>query len=368
MNEGVVLSGDLTEIRLPTLLMSLYRDRETGVLTLEDSRYKKALYIKEGQVVYATSSDLDERLGECLLRRGIITLQQYEASVEELILGRQQGRALVDMGAITPSELVESVTQQLYDVMFSLFHFKTGTYTLELAPFSTLEMITIAIDIPSVIYKGMSRKTSWNEMRPMVGNPSFRLRTAVDQPAFVADLELNPDHEHLLRIARGGLPISSILEASYLSQFDTLRALWIFLTLGLMEREDPKTKARYEAAQHAETVIERYNEVYTFLYHQLAPDNLNNLELMIHDLAKSHPALAANQLDLARFGRLDVDQALVAVRTIPEAERMATLQSFLEEALYALVLECDRRLAPAKRVAVHDYIRRMAGPQGGGEA
>ena len=63
MSDGVLLTGDLSEIRLPTLLMSLYKDKETGVLTLEDERFKKALYIKEGRVVYATTTDPDERLG-----------------------------------------------------------------------------------------------------------------------------------------------------------------------------------------------------------------------------------------------------------------------------------------------------------------
>ena len=121
MSDGVLLSGDLSEIRLPTLLMSLYRDKETGVLTLEDERFTKALYIKEGRVVYATTTDPDERLGECLLRRGIITLQQYDQSMNEVLLGRKQGRALVDMGALTSSELLDGVTQQLYDVIFSLF-------------------------------------------------------------------------------------------------------------------------------------------------------------------------------------------------------------------------------------------------------
>lgn len=369
MNDGVILSGDFSEIRLPTLLMSLYRDRETGVLALEEGGIRKALYIKDGQVVYATSSDPDDRLGESLLRRGLITLAQYEDASGQVLQGNKQGRALVDMGAITPSDLVESVTQQLYDIMFSLFGFRSGTYSLELAPFSTLEMITIAIDIPAVIFKGMSRQIAWSQMRPVVGNPSLRLRTRAELPAFVANLDITGDEEHLLHIAREGMAVSSLLEASYLSQFETLRTLWIFLTLGLMEREDPANRGRAAAAQ-PEALIEQYNELYSYVYYQLPvpPNQDGGLDAMMMELSRAHPVLAAHQTDLARFGRLDVDQALVSLRAVPEANREGALQAFLEEALYALVLEADRRLPQARREALHAHIRHLAGTSQGVES
>ena len=364
MSDGVILSGDLSEIRLPTLLMSLYRDGETGVLTLEDDRFKKALYIKEGRVVYATTTDPDERLGECLLRRGVISLQQYEESMDEVALGRKQGRVLVDIGAITPTELVEGVTQQLYDVIFSLFQYRRGTYTLELANFSTLEMITIAIEIPAVIFRGLSRQTTWSQMRPAVGDPATRLKTCPLQPTFVADLELNQDHEHLLRICREGLPISRILEASFMPQFETLRTLWLFLTLGLMEREDPKRRATHDAALEPEALVEQYNDVYAFIHHHLSQAGVHEGDLLplMEDLTKSHPNIAPTQSDLVRFGRLDVDAILYSMRSFPEPERPAVLQSFLEETLYALVLEADRRLPEERREAVRVYIRSKSAP------
>lgn len=368
MSDGILLSGDLDEIRLPTLLMSLYRDRETGVLTLEDERFKKALYIKDGRVVYATTSDPDERLGECLLLRGIINLQQYDKSVNEVLLGRQQGRALVDMGALSSSELLEGVTQQLDDVIFSLFQFRTGTYTLELAPFSTLEMVTLAIEIPAVIFKGMCRLTAWSQMRSMVGSPDLRFRTCMVQPPFVADLELNEDQEHLLQICREGLPVESILEASYLPQFETLRILWAFLTLGLMEREDPRRKPTVDPALQPEALVEQYNDVYAFIHHHLIASGVSEGDLapLCEGLALSYPIMGTDQSDLLRFGRLDVDAILFALRALPEPERPQILQAFLEEALYAMVLEADRRLSREKREAVKAYIRRKADSSQGG--
>ena len=91
MTDKIVLSGDLTEIRFPTLLMSLYRERETGVLTLTGLTYRKSLYIEEGKIIFASSDDPDDRLGECLLRRNMITAQNYLDSAEQIRPGRRQG-------------------------------------------------------------------------------------------------------------------------------------------------------------------------------------------------------------------------------------------------------------------------------------
>jgi hypothetical protein len=224
-------------------------------------------------------------------------------------------------------------------------------------------MITLAIEIPAVIFKGMCRLNAWSQMRPLVREASMRLRTCAAQPPFLADLELNADQEQILRISRQGLTIASILEASYLPQFETLRTLWIFLTLGLMEREDQARQAQAGAAQDPEALIDQYNDVYEYIHHHLSAQGGGEagLQALVADLEKIHSALGAGQEDLVRFGKLDMDVALLALRAIPEADRTSTLQAFLEEVLYAMVLEADRRLPTDRREALHSYLRRRAG-------
>ena len=47
---------------------------ETGVLTFRKGDVTKSVHLHMGRVVYARSSDPDERLGESLLLRGKITV------------------------------------------------------------------------------------------------------------------------------------------------------------------------------------------------------------------------------------------------------------------------------------------------------
>lgn len=364
--EAYVLSGSLSEIRLPVLLMSLYRDRETGILTLTDGLCAKSLYVKEGSVVYASSSDPEDQLGECLFRRGIISLQAFLESVEQVGAGRRQGEALVDIGALTPEGLVEGVTQQLYDIIYSVFDFRSGTYTLELAPFSTVEMITLSVGIPAVVFRGLERQRAWAPIFTEVGPPSVRIRVVERFPAFLPDLELNSEQEQILGLCREGMAVASIVDASYLPPFQTYRMLWLFLILGLVEKERPG--GRSDRLTNPEALLDRYNDLYTYVTHFLgaAPAGPEAVREACAGAAAAFPDLAAGQEGIIQYGKMDVDAILWALRRIPDADRIPRLQAYLEENLYALALAAEKALPEREREAVRAYIRSKSQPPTGG--
>lgn len=362
MSDELTLTGDLSEIHLPVLLMSLYREKETGVLRVEDGPFLKTLYIRDGNVVFATSSDPDERLGECLLRRGVITVAQYLESARRIAPGRRQGEILVDMGAITPDDLVEGVSQQLYDIIFSLLQSGSGAYSLRLEPFSTEEMITISIPLPVLLFRGMERVTRWSRILPSVGEPETRLRRVAALPSFYQALELTPDQEHVLTLCGDGITISALLDASYLNPFETYRVLWIGVTLGLVEREGSPGQGDAGASWNPERVIEHYNDLFAYAHHALGPHAEAAGREALEIVRPAYPALAEGQEELASYGRMDVDRLLAAQRAIAEAQRPAVLQAFLDEVLYAMAFVAEQRLESSASAAFRSYIQAHGTP------
>jgi Domain of unknown function (DUF4388) len=80
-DEGLTLRGTIEESSVPELLRSVLSSGETGVLHFKNGDVKKSVFLHTGRVVYASSSNPDERMGEDLLLRGKITVRQYlEAS------------------------------------------------------------------------------------------------------------------------------------------------------------------------------------------------------------------------------------------------------------------------------------------------
>jgi hypothetical protein len=368
MTDELLISGDLSEIRLPTLLMSLYKNQETGVLTVQ-GRHRKTLYILEGHVVFASSTDPDDRLGETLLKRGIIGVHQYLRSAQLIRPGRRQGEILLEEGALTPEDLVEGVRQQVYDIIFSLFLQESGTYSLDMEEFPTVDMMTISMEMPLLILRGLAQSGRWSVFYQEVGPPDTRLRVASTTPSFLPALELNPDAEHILSLGRPGITVGALLDASYLNPFETYRMLWMFIILGLVEKvpvgEDTQLAAGPVAlsAQDMEDLLERYNAIFAHV-HRLLTEGTGDVEALVGQavgsLKTSFPDLLESQDGLAAYGRLDIDLCLFALRKVPEERRGAELQSFLDEVLYTLAFLADRHLDETRRTAVHEHIRREA--------
>ena len=95
------LRGFLEEDSLPALLRPLVRAKKTGVAAPHPrDSVTKTVYLSEGRLIFATSTDPDDRLGEMLLRKGLITYRSLEESVQAIKAGKRQGTILVESGAI----------------------------------------------------------------------------------------------------------------------------------------------------------------------------------------------------------------------------------------------------------------------------
>ena len=64
------LEGNIDATTIPNLIFSACSTKETGVLRLTHDEVEKTAYIKDGKLIFATSNDRDDRLGQVLLRGG----------------------------------------------------------------------------------------------------------------------------------------------------------------------------------------------------------------------------------------------------------------------------------------------------------
>src|SRR5713101_1456028 len=110
--EMVTSEGSLVRRDLAEIVHGLYLERWAGVLILSNGGIGKNVTFQEGRMVFASSSSLDERLGELLLRRGRIGLRQYADAGAAIAPGKRLGQVLVEQGVLTPKDLVKAVGEQ----------------------------------------------------------------------------------------------------------------------------------------------------------------------------------------------------------------------------------------------------------------
>jgi uncharacterized protein DUF4388 len=99
------LKGQVSDLPIAEVLQHLRLARATGILSLISGGARKALYVKDGRVVFASSNLPNDRLGEILIREGKITVEEYDTSIKAISKGKRQGKVLVEMGALRPKDL-----------------------------------------------------------------------------------------------------------------------------------------------------------------------------------------------------------------------------------------------------------------------
>ncbi len=128
------LSGHTRDVTLPLVLQVLQLITATGTLTVRSGGVEKSVHVKNGQIIYASSTDGNDRLGEMLVKAGLLTRENLEVALQ---LFRKQagikkiGAILVENGFVTPKDLFAGLKTQVKTIIYSLFLWDDAEYRFE---------------------------------------------------------------------------------------------------------------------------------------------------------------------------------------------------------------------------------------------
>jgi hypothetical protein len=237
-----LVNGRLEGLSVPDLLWNLCRSRSTGVLHVTSRGITKKVYIDEGRIVFAGSGDPDDRLGDLLLREGLISLDQLEAAIARLSGGKRLGTLLVDGGHLSPENLVRAVLNQVRGIVLALFPMDEGEYAFVEGPLPTDEVIKLGMRTAEILLQGIRQIRSFSRIRKSVGPPSSRFRLDPGWHDVLDGLDIRDGERMLLQrldaAGTRGAPVDSLCREVFLSNFEIYQALWAFLVLGVVKEVD----------------------------------------------------------------------------------------------------------------------------------
>lgn len=360
------LRGTIEPLALVDVLAYLGRNRESGVLNVVRGAVEKSIVIDNGQIVFARSNQYEDRLGDILLARGIINQDQYDQGTELLKKkGFRHGRALVEIGAISPKTLWETIQEQIEIIACSVIPWETGTFEFLKKTIRQKESITVRKPILDLILDVIRNLDNRALFRARFPNPSLIFRkTNAPVPE---ELTLEPHETYLLNFIDGQANLAHICSKSDFGRDESLRVIYLLRALGLVESQpaaEPNAETMAKLKIHP--LIEKYNRMFQFVHQYLAdrvgPVGTNMLRKYFSDTITSHNNIF-HDVRLLKDGGLDTRKVQENMDTFgkdhSEGQATMAMDDALNEFLMMGVLAVKKVLGTEHESAVVQHISSM---------
>lgn len=270
--------GSLEQHSLPELLRPLVREQKTGLLRCRRGRVTKTIYLSEGRLIFARSTDPDDRLGETLLRKGLINYRALEESVRGIEAGKRQGTLLVEGGAIRARDLVEGVSEQVREIICDLFTWDDGEYEFVEGDLPSREVIVLHMSTGDLLLEGVRRVQRWSRIQAGVGPLEQRYVLAADYASLTRAISLHKQELNLVASLDGVMTLEEICRLTRQPDFLACRSVWGLWSAGILDRvpqDTAQAEARTEKTEpQAQRMtgalvgreIDRFNALHRFLF------------------------------------------------------------------------------------------------------
>lgn len=223
---------------LAEVLVKIHRYRAPGRVDCKRGDEIKRIYLDHGQIVFATTNQLGESLGEKLLREGRITRRQYEESdTRARETGNRHGTTLVEMNALSPEELFTAVRGQIEEIIWPIFGWDFGTVSFTAGRDKRLEFIKVDIPVPMAILHGVRHVA---DARALVARLGTKTTLFGRSAGHTDGLVLDAEEQGLLDAVDGRKVLYELVNTPPLPSADNARILYAFFALGLIVPREPR--------------------------------------------------------------------------------------------------------------------------------
>ena len=189
--------GDLAETALPEILYTIDRFQVPGVISASRNGVVKKVFLREGKVVHATSSDREDSLGSFLQRSGLLSPEAFfEITLERERTEKRFGTLLIEHGILSPKEIFRSIRKQIESIVWSLFYWQDGEVHFSIGDFREAEAVRIYLPMRQVVLEGIKRAPNAKALVARLGRketlfePCYRTEELIETALDAGDMQL----------------------------------------------------------------------------------------------------------------------------------------------------------------------------------
>lgn len=157
-DRDLVLTADVRAFALSDLMRLIHEAGKSGFLCFAHRDHAKSVYFHHGEVVFATSNQRVDRLGECLLRAGILGIEQLREAERRFEGEGRFGKVLVERRFLTPRELWIGVKYQVEEIVRSLFSYTAGVVQFWEGEVEPDNVVRLSLPTARLVEEGMQRR------------------------------------------------------------------------------------------------------------------------------------------------------------------------------------------------------------------
>ncbi len=245
-DRGFEYRADLRETALPEMLHTVDRFRVPGVIEAHKDDVTKRVYVREGNVVHASSSDRGDSLGSYLQRTGKITAEQFRETMEARRGAQKRyGELLIEAGMISPAGIHDAIRKQVESIVWSLFYWQEGEVRFEIGSFEAPTGVRILLPMRHVILEGIKRAPNAKALVARLGR-----KETVFEPSFTTEdlirSALGGDEYRLLQLVDGERTLYEVCHQGPLSAPENAKLIYAFHVLRLVRPKEPSDEQAAE--------------------------------------------------------------------------------------------------------------------------
>jgi hypothetical protein len=236
----MALKGNLRDFSTTQLLNLINLARKTGTLTVQGSQVAHMSF-RDGKLIYATIGENGRSLAGVLQKAGLLTEEQGRI-IRTRASGtsdKQLGHLLIQAGFVTQSDIIQSVRQNILDNTFKIFAWVDGIFRFEASRIPPDDLITVPIDLESVIMEGSRRMKEWERLQEELPDLDVSLRFPDRPDARLRNISLTVEEWRVVSFVNPRNTIRQIAGALNLSEFQIRRIVYGMLQAGLVELVEP---------------------------------------------------------------------------------------------------------------------------------
>lgn len=345
----VLMSGVIEDDAMVVDLLNLLSNSQrTAGFDVIDGALRRTLYLRQGDIIAASSNLPTDRLGHVAYRMGLITETQLAMALKASERGHKIGNLLIDEGLIQPADLWAAMRSQTEEILSAMVAVRSGRFLVQRFEAALLPNLN-PMPTQQILLNVLRRQDELAHLRASI--PEGR-RPVVPKGSLPS--APTPTEARLLQAIDGHRGVDELVEVTQLGERAVLQAVKGLLTRGVIafgEPAPPTVDWGGEILEALMALVALYNRAYTEIgrafLDRIDQPTLSEICCGFMDQCAGEEAALFAGVQVLPEARLPLAPLVSHLKHINPPEPQARLRNGLHEYLQYLLFQAWSYLPPA---------------------